>query len=123
MRSYDDRLAALNKRASELKKEQRRKKILAAQAASFCLCLVLLGVLAAYMPGLMAHQSPEEPSTGMNASVFSQSGTLAFVVTGILAFLLGVAVSVFCMYLNRWNKEKNDGNEEKMRKTSHDRDD
>ena len=112
MRSYDDRLAALNKRASEIEKEQRKKRILAAQAACVCLCLALLGTLAAFMPQLTVNPLPET-SNGMNASIFSKSSTLGFLVTGILSFMLGIAVSLFCMYLNRWNKEKIDADEEK----------
>ncbi len=111
MRSYDDRLDALNKRAAEIKKEQRKKRILAAQAACVCLCLALLGTLAAFMPRLTVKQL-QETSNEMIASVFTQSSTLGFLVTGILSFMLGIAVSVFCMYLNRWNKEKRDPDEE-----------
>ena len=112
MRSYEDRLAALNRRATEIKKEQRGKRVLAAQAVCVCLCLVLLGVLAAFMPRLTADPLPE-PSNGMNASIFSKSSTLGFLVTGILSFLLGIAATLFCVYLNRWNREKAEADEKK----------
>ena len=45
---------------------------------------------------------------GMNASLFATAGVLGYVVTGILAFLLGIAVTVLCFRLRMWKNESMD---------------
>ena len=42
----------------------------------------------------------------MSASIFSGSGYLGYIVIGIVAFLLGCAVTVFCFRLRKWQKDK-----------------
>lgn len=108
MRRYEERLAALNLRAAEIRKQRRRRGLFAAQLASVCVCLALTVLLAAFMPGLCAPLVSGLP-VGMGASLFSGSAVPGFIVTGVIAFLLGVSVTLFCLYLKKLrDAEEND---------------
>ena len=43
--------------------------------------------------------------------IFAGSKPLTFLVTGLVAFLLGVAVTVFCIRWKRWQDEKKETDE------------
>ena len=48
---------------------------------------------------------------GMSGSIFSVNDSLAFVVIAILAFLLGVSVTVFCFLWKQRREEQGSGEE------------
>ena len=61
-------------------------------------------MLAVFMP----HISDFETNTnaGPTGSVFADSGALGYIVIAIIAFLLGVALTMFCIRLSEWQKRK-----------------
>ena len=66
---------------------------------------MLVLALALWMPE--AGAVPTLNGTGsMSASIFTDSGYLGYIVIGIVAFLLGCAVTVFCLRLRKWQKDK-----------------
>ena len=107
MRSDEERLALMHKRAAEYGRESRRRKVLIAQAASIIICLTVVITAAVLMPGLsdagVAGTAPGE----MDASVFSSSPVLGYIVIGIIAFLLGTTVTVLCFRLKKWEQKEN----------------
>ena len=105
MRSNEERIAAMHRRASELKIEQRRRKILIIQAVSTAACLAIVVVAAVFLSGLVERMGPSGSFSGMNASVFSDNPALGLIIIGILAFLLGISVTIFCFRLRRWQEE------------------
>ena len=44
----------------------------------------------------------------MSTGIFSDSSVLGFVVIGIVAFLLGIAVTMFCFYLKKRKDKRED---------------
>lgn len=101
MRNTDERLSAALLRAEELERQDRRRGRRLAMA-SVAACLALIAALALAMPGWnarMAAWSASAPS--MTASLFSGSGAAGYLVIGILAFLLGAAVTVLCFRLGK----------------------
>ena len=105
MRTNDERLAALHKRAGEIDKENRKRRVRLIQFASCAACFLLVIGLALWMP--VTEGTPLSGGTGsMSASIFSGSGYLGYIVIGIVAFLLGCAVTVFCFRLRKWQKDK-----------------
>ena len=105
MRTTDERLAAAKRRARELKR-QRRSRV-AALAGAACLA-VILG-LALAMPSVTARFSGADYYGGMTASLFS-GGSLGYLLVGLLAFALGVCVTVLCVRLHE--RERGEDNEE-----------
>lgn len=105
MRSTDERVAAVERRVKELarQKKQRQSRYIGLSAASACL-LVVVGMGAA-MPGIMAGLSQGNyTNTGMMASIFYEGGALGYVLIGLLAFALGVCLTVLCVLLRRKNQ-------------------
>ena len=45
------------------------------------------------------------------ASIFANKGFFGYVVVGILAFLLGISVTLMCDILHKRNKERNEEND------------
>lgn len=105
MRTNDERLAALHKRAGEIKKENRSRRVRLIQYASCAACFLLVITLALWIPVTEGTLIPSGTGS-MSASIFSGSGYLGYIVIGIVAFLLGCAVTVFCFRLRKWQKDK-----------------
>ncbi len=104
MRATDERLAAAKRRARELQR-QRRSRMTALGGAAACLA-VILG-LALAMPSITARFSGADYGGGMTASIFS-GGSLGYLVVGLLAFALGVCVTMLCLRLRRYERDEDD---------------
>ena len=98
MRTTDERLAAAKRRAEEIKRQERsrRSRIAAVSGAAACLA-VILG-LALTMPSVTARFSGADYYGGMTASLFTGE-SLGYLLVGLLAFALGVCVTVLCVRL------------------------
>ena len=96
MRTDKERIDAMHARAAELDRERRNKKVQVIRAVSVAACLIFVIGLAVFMSGIHG-QAPEggAPDT-MIASVFSGSGIMGFIFIGVIAFVLGVTVTVLC---------------------------
>ena len=105
MRTNNERLAALHKRAGEIEKENRKRLVRLIQFASCAACFLLVIGLALWMPVTEGTPLPSDAGS-MSAGIFSGSGFLGYIVIGIVAFLLGCAVTVFCFRLRKWQKNK-----------------
>ena len=105
MRTNEERIAAMHARAAELQREKRKKLTRLTGGVSVVLCLALIIALAAWMPGLPV-ASAGSPA-GMSGSIFAESGALGYIVVALLAFLLGVSVTVFCVRLRKWQEQQN----------------
>ena len=75
------------------------------QFASCAACFLLVIGLALWMPVTRETSLPSNTGS-MSASIFSGSGYLGYIVIGIVAFLLGCAVTAFCFRLRKWQKNK-----------------
>lgn len=106
MRSHEERIAEAKRRiaAKEQEKRLRCGRIAMVSAAAACLALLVGGALA--MPGIAARLQPGD-YTGYEtaASIFYGSAALGYVVIGVLAFLLGVCVTVLCFRLRQMSRE------------------
>ena len=106
MRTNEERVAALHRRAKELKRERRAHQVRITQVGAVAACFAVIVSLAILMPDYAGSASAEGAAGGVRASIFSGGGALGLVVVGITAFLLGIAVTLFCFYLKKWQKEK-----------------
>ena len=97
MRNTDEQLREIDRRAVELKRKTRSRRHLAAEALSVCACLCLIVLASVAMP---------RPSGTVERAVFGYAGSIllsspraGYVVIAVLAFLLGIAVTLLCMHL------------------------
>lgn len=106
MRSHEERFAEAKRQiaARNQAKRLRHGTITAAAAAAACLAL-LTGVSFA-MPGIAA-QFRTDGRTGFKtaASMYGGSDALGYIVIGLLAFLLGVCVTILCFRLRQMDRE------------------
>ena len=101
MRTNEERIAAMHKRAAELEKEKRQHRTAIIQAVSITACFAAVIALAVFMPGFSRAFVSEENQGSMSASIFSGSSLLGYIVIGTIAFLLGVSVTIFCFRLKK----------------------
>ena len=110
MRSHEERVAETKRRIAKIErgKRLRRNKITMASAVAACLVLLIGASLA--MPGIAASIRTGDYSGFETAASMYGGGTLGYIVIGLLAFLLGVCVTVLCFRLRQMNRE--DGQDE-----------
>ena len=95
MRSHEERVAETKRRiaARQREKRLRRNTITIASAVAACLALLIGASLA--MPGIAASiQTGNYSGLETAASIFHGGAALGYIVIGLLAFLLGVCVTV-----------------------------
>ena len=106
MRGHEERVAEVKQRiaARERKKRLRRNRIIMVSAVAACLVLIVGASVA--MPSIAAKiQAGSYSGFETAASIFHGSAALGYIVIGLLAFLLGVCVSVLCFRLRQMDKE------------------
>ena len=106
MRTNEERIRAMHMRAEVLISESQRRKVRMYQAASVFLSLFLVIALASFMPAVTQTINWETTQWQMTGSVFSGSAALGYIVIAIIAFLLGISVTVFCFRLKDLQKKK-----------------
>ena len=112
MRSHEERVAETKRRIAKIEREKRlrRDKITMISAAAACLVLLIGASLA--MPGIAAKiQTGDYSDFETAASMYGGSAALGYIVIGLLAFLLGVCVTVLCFRLRQMSRE--DGQDRK----------
>ena len=105
MRSHEERVAEAKRRIAKIEREKRRRNtITMASAVAACLALLIGASLA--MPGIAANiQTGNYSGFETAASIFHSGAALGYIVIGLLAFLLGVCVTVLCFRLRQMNRE------------------
>ena len=111
MRSHEERVAEAKRRIVKIEREKRLRRNTIAMASAVAACLALLVGASLAMPGIAASiQTGDYSGFETAASIFHGGAALGYIVIGILAFLLGVCVTVLCFQLRQMNRE--DGQDE-----------
>ena len=105
MRSHEERVAETKRRIAKIEREKRlRRNTVTMASAAACLALLIGASLA--MPGIAANiQTGNYSGFETAASIFHGGAALGYIVIGLLAFLLGVCVTVLCFRLRQMNRE------------------
>ena len=112
MRSHEERVAEAKRRIAQIEREKRRRRntVIMASAAAACLALLIGASLA--MPGIAANiQTGNYSGFETAASMYGGGAALGYIVIGLLAFLLGVCVTVLCFRLRQMNREDDQNKE------------
>ena len=109
MRTTAERLAAAKQRARELERARQRRRARGILCAGTAACLAAILGLALAMPSVTARFSGADYYGGMTASLFTGE-SLGYLLVGLLAFALGVCVTVLCVRLHE--RERDEGSEE-----------
>ena len=106
MRSHEERVVETKRRIAQIEREKRlrRDKITMISAAAACLALLIGASLA--MPSIAASiQTGDYSGFETAASMYGGGAALGYIVIGLLAFLLGVCVTVLCFRLRQMSRE------------------
>ena len=107
MRTTAERLAAAKRRARELERERQRRRARGIFCAGTAACLAIIVSLALAMPGITEGFSDAAYYGGMTASLFTGE-SLGYLLVGLLAFALGVCVTVLCVRLRGHERDTAD---------------
>ena len=106
MRSHEERVAETKRRIAKMEREKRLRRNTITMAFAVAACLALLIGASFAMPGIAAHiQTGNYSGFETAASIFHGGAALGYIVIGLLAFLLGVCVTVLCFRLRQMNRE------------------
>ena len=106
MRSHEERVAEAKRRIAAREYEDRRRRDRLTMALASAACLAVLTGVSFAMPGIAARIQVND-YTGFEtaASIFRSSAVLGYIIIGLLAFLLGVCVTILCFQLRRMHRE------------------
>ena len=107
MRSHEERVVETKRRIAKIEREKRlrRDKITMISAVAACLALLIGASLA--MPGIAANiQTGNYSGFETAATILGGGTTLGYMVIGLLAFILGVCVTILCFSIRQLNKEE-----------------
>ena len=106
MRSHEERVTETKRRIAKIEQEKRLRRNTITMASAVAACLVLLIGASLAMPGIAASiQTGDYCGFETAASIFHSGVALGYIVIGLLAFLLGVCVTVLCFRLRQMNRE------------------
>ncbi len=107
MRSHEERVTETKRRIAKIEQEKRLRHTQVTMASAVAACLVLLIGASFAMPGIAASiQAGDYAGFETAASMFHGGGAaLGYIVIGLLAFLLGVCVTVLCFRLRQMSRE------------------
>ena len=106
MRSHEERVAETKRRIAKIEREKRRRRNTITMASAVAACLVLLIGASLAMPGIAANiQTGDYAGFETAASMYGGGAALGYIVIGLLAFLLGVCVTVLCFRMRQMNRE------------------
>ena len=112
MRSHEERMAETKRRIAKIEQDKRRRRNTITMASAVAACLVLLIGVSLAMPGIAANlQTGDYSGFETAASIFRGGAALGYIVIGLLAFLLGVCVTVLCFRLRQMSREDDQNNE------------
>ena len=112
MRSHEERVAEAKRRIAKIEREKRLRRNTITMASAVAACLVLLIGASLAMPGIAARiQINDYAGFETAASIFHGAAALGYIDIGLLAFLLGVCVTVLCFRLRQMNREDDQNKE------------
>ena len=106
MRSHEERVVETKRRIAKIERAKRLRRNTITMASAVAACLALLIGASLAMPGIAARiQINDYAGFETSASMYGGGAALGYIVIGLLAFLLGVCVTVLCFRLRQMNRE------------------
>ena len=109
MRSHEERVAETKRRIAKIEREKRLWRNTITMASAVAACLVLLIGASLAMPGIAANiQTGNYSGFETAASMYGGSDALGYIIVGLLAFLLGVCMTILCFRLRQMERDEKD---------------
>ena len=105
MRSNEERVAEVKRRIEQNKRQEELHRSRIVMAAAVAASILFIAGLSFFMPGIAGQISTDGYSHyGMTASIFHNSSALSYIIIGLVAFLLGVCVTILGARIHHLNK-------------------
>ena len=105
MHSLDEQMQTIRNRSVRIRREKNRRRTLLRESGMVCACLALIVVTGVRISGLSGEMTPITVSP--YGSLIAGGRYVGYVVIGVLAFLLGIAVTLLGIHLrNRQDGER-----------------
>jgi len=105
MRNTEEQLREIRMRSEKLKQKQKDRKAVATGCISICACIAMIVAASLSLPSFKTSAATHSVKYG---SLVISTPHLGYVVIGILAFLLGICVTLLCVRLrgdkSGWDK-------------------
>ncbi|RGD92240.1 MULTISPECIES: DUF4179 domain-containing protein [Eubacteriales] len=110
MRSNEERIVEVKRRIAEKEYKKRLRREWAAAVCCVAACLAVIVGVSLSMPDTVS-RIEMGTSSGFEtaATMLGGSTALGYIVVGLLAFVLGVCVTVLCFRIRRLNEEEQTG--------------
>ena len=106
MRSHEERVAETKRRIAKMEREKRLRRNTITAASAVAACLALIVGVSFVMPDIAVKiQTGSYAGFETAASMYGGSAALGYIVIGLLAFLLGVCVTVLCFRIRQLSRE------------------
>ena len=107
MLKNEERIAEVKRRIGEKERQQRLQHRRIVSAFCIAACLAVIAGVSFVMPGIVGQITPGTSSGFETAATILGGGTaLGYMVIGLLAFILGVCVTILCFRIRQLNKEE-----------------
>ena len=116
MRSHEERVAETKRRIAKMEREKRLRRNTITAASAVAACLALIVGVSFVLPDIAVKiQTGGYAGFETAASIFHGGAALGYIVIGLLAFLLGVCVTVLCFRLRQMNQDDTQDKESEER--------
>ena len=99
MHSTSEQLQEILKRSDAIQRQRAVRSRIIAAAVGACACVALLIVTSLFIPLLSAAEAENEGAH--YGSLLLTPANMGYVVIGVLAFVLGIFVTLLCIYLKQ----------------------
>ena len=106
MRTIEQQLQEILRRAEITREKQALKKSVMMDAASVLICLLLLVGASVSLPRMAEISEPD--ISRYYGSLILHSTAIGYVVIGVLAFALGICVTLLCLHWRALNQKGRD---------------
>ena len=113
LKSNEQRIIEMHRRASNIEQNDKQLKVKLYYICAAVTTAAAMFFIVFILPGMSGNSELSGSFSGMYGSVFGEGNALNYIVVGILAFVLGVALTIFCYKLNKWQKEKTHNEDQK----------
>ena len=107
MLKNEERIAEVKRRIEEKERQQRLRHRRIVSGFCIAACLAVIVGVSFVMPGIVGQITPGTSSGFETAATILGGGTaLGYMVIGLLAFILGVCVTILCFRIRQLDKEE-----------------
>ena len=96
MRNTEERVCAVKRQVKKFEQQKHIRRRRIAGITSIAASLLLIIVFSFALPSIMADFSDGEYALGTTSSIFGGSVSFGYIIMGLLAFVLGVSVTILC---------------------------